>query len=214
MALTLAQAVADVRQLLNEPTAVFWTDAQLEDWVKEGTRIIAAKTLAVEADDTISLVTDQLVYTSSDHPWIADCLEQYAAIYNGANDKYKGLQFIHPKQIGNLMTYTKGEPRYYSFHNRSFYIWPLPSSTYNGATVNILYATETEDVTALKDEFQHLAILWSFAKAKEKDMKFQEAGALKGQFFQELQFVRADKTIRAPESTATVKTGAPEQRGR
>jgi hypothetical protein len=216
MALTLVQAVADVRQLLNEPTAVFWTDAQLEDWIKEGTRIIAAKTLAVEADDDITLVTNQLVYTTAngDGAWIDNCLEQYAAIYNNGSNKYKGLQFIHPKQIGNLMTYTAGEPRYYSFHNRSFYIWPLPSSTYNGNTVNVLYSTETEDVTALQDEFQHLAILWAFAKAKEKDMKFAEAGALKGQFFQELQFVRSDKTLRAPESTAVVKTGAPEPRGR
>lgn len=210
MALTLVQATADVRQLLNEPTAVFWKDAEITDWLAEGTRIIAAKTLGVEADDDLTLVTNQLMYTTAngDGAWIDNCLEQYAAIYNDGSNKYKGLQFIHPKQIGNLMTYTAGEPRYYSFHNRSFYIWPLPSSSYNGNVVSVLYAKETDDITELRDEHQHLAILWAFAKSKEKDMKFAEAQQLKTQFFQELNFTRSDKTVRGAEPTAAVKQGA------
>ena len=211
MALTLVDAVADVRQLCNEPLAVFWKDAEFEDWLAEGTRIIAAKALCVEDTQTISLVTNQLIYNYADGvtTWAADCLEQYAAIYNDGNNKYKGLQFVHPKQIGNLMTYTAGEPRYYSFHNRSFYIWPLPSSDYNGKTVSILYAKETDDITELNDEYQHLAILWAFARAKEKDMKFSEASQLKNQFFQELSFARADKVVRTPETNAAVKQGVP-----
>lgn len=214
MALTLSECVADVRQLCNEPSAVFWTDSEFEDWIAEGTRIIASKALCVEGNDTITLVTNQLTYNLADGvtTWAANCLEQYAAIYNDGNNKYKGLQFVHPKQIGNLMTYTAGEPRYYSFHNRTFYIWPLPSSDYNGNTINVLYAKETDDVTDLNDEYQHLAILWAFAKAKEKDMKFAEAQQLKGQFFQELSFLRADKVVRMPESTQSVKQGVPSAR--
>jgi hypothetical protein len=214
MALTLVQAVEDVRQLCNEPSAVFWTDSEFEDWIAEGTRIIAGKALCVEGSDNITLVTNQLIYNNADGvtTWAANCLEQYAAIYNDGNNKYKGLQFIHPKQIGNVMTYTSGEPRYYSFHNRSFYIWPLTSSDYNGNTINVLYAKETEDITDLNDEYQHLAILWAFAKAKEKDMKFQEAQQLKGQFFQELSFLRQDKVVRMPETTQAVKQGAPSGR--
>ena len=209
MALTLSQATADVRQLLNEDTAVFWTDAEIEDWIAEGTRIIASKTLCVEADDNLTLATGQLNYTSSDAAWIADCLEPYAAIYNDGSGNHKGIQFIHPKQLGNVQTFTDGPPRYYSFHNRTFYVWPLPTATENGNNILILYASESDDVTALKDEFQHLAILWAFAKAKEKDMKFGEAGALKGQFYSELNFERADKSTRPGESTKDVKTGMP-----
>jgi len=91
MSLTLSGAVADVRQSLNEPTAVFWKDAEIEDWIKEGTRLVASKTRSVEADDDLTLVTNQLVYTSSDESWIGDCLATYAGIYDNGSNKYKGL---------------------------------------------------------------------------------------------------------------------------
>jgi hypothetical protein len=207
MALTLAQMTADVRQLLNESSAVFWNDSEIQDWLYEGTRIIASKTLSIEADDDITLVTNQLIYTSSDESFIGDCLEPYAAIYDDGSYKYKGLEMVHPKQIGNLMTYTPGPPRYYAFHNRSFYIWPVPTTTENGNTVSILYASESEDPTALTDEFQHLAIQWAFARAKEKDQKFAEAAALKQNFYTEMQFERQDKITEQGEGTQSVKLG-------
>lgn len=211
MALTLTEAVADARQLLNEPTAVYWADSELEDWIKEGVRIIAAKSLQVEADDNITLVTDQLIYNLADGvtTWAADCLEPYAAIYNNGSNKYKGLQLIHPKQIGQLMTFTPGDPKYYSFHNRSFYVWPLATSAENGRVISVLYAKETDDITELFDEHQHLAVIWAQARAMEKDHKYQTAASLKAQFFQELDFTRKDKTTRAGETSTSVKTGQP-----
>lgn len=207
MALTLSDATADLRNLLNEPTAVFWTDGELEDWIKEGVRMISSKTHAVEADDDLTLVTSQLIYTSSDHSWIADMLAPYAAIYDNGSNKYKGLEFIHPKQIGNSLTYTAGDPRYYSFHNRSIYIWPLPSTATNGNTVSFLYAKESEDITELKDEHQHLAIMWGQIRAMEKDMKWQSAAAMKQQFYSELNFEKQDKHNRDAEGIAGVKMG-------
>jgi hypothetical protein len=211
MALTLIQATADVRQLLNEPAAVYWTDTELEDWIKEGTRLISAKTLQVEETADITLVQNQLIYNLADGvtTWAADCLEPYAAIYNNGSNKYKGLQLVHPKQIGNLMTFTSGDPKYYSFHNRSFYIWPLPSATTATRTVSILYAKESEDVTELSDEHQHLAIIWAQARAMEKDHKYGTAQSLKQQFFSELDFTRKDKTSRAGENSTSVKSGQP-----
>jgi hypothetical protein len=209
MSLTLVKGIADVRQLLNEPTAVFWTDLEIEDWIKEGTRIIVSKTHGVEATGNITLVQNQLSYTSTDSTWIGDCMWAYAALYNNGANKYKGLQFIHPKQIGNLLTFTAGDPKYYSFFNRAFYIWPLPSSTIVGNTVLTMYAKETEDFTLLPDEFQHLAIMWGQAKAYEKDMKHAQAAAIKQNFYSEMQFERNDKTTRPGEPARGVKAGVP-----
>jgi hypothetical protein len=209
MALTLSEAVADVRQMLNEPNAVFWTDSEIEDWVKEGTRIVVSKLHGVEADDDLTLVENQLIYTSSDEAWIASCMWVYAAIYNNGSNKYKGLIFVHPKQIGNLLTFTAGDPKYMAMHNRSIYIWPLPSATTAARTVSFLYAKESEDYTELPDEFQHLPIMWAQAKAYEKDMKHAQAAALKQTFYGELQFERADKTIRPADNPRAVKAGIP-----
>lgn len=207
MALTLSDAIDQTRAMLNEDTAVFWLDSEITDWIKEGTRIVASKALCVEADDDLTLVQNQLIYTSSDHSWIGDCIEIYAAIYDNGSNKYKGLQMVHPKQIGNLLTFTAGDPRYVAFHNRSIYIWPLPSATTATRTISFLYATESDDVTALKDEWQHLPMIWAQARALEKDHKYQTAMSLKQQFFSELDFERKDKTDREGEPTASVKTG-------
>lgn len=213
MALTLADALADARNLLNEPTAVFWTDAELTDWIAEGTILVSSKSHCVEADDDLTLVTNQLIYTSSDHTWIGDMLLPYTAIYNNGSNKYKGLEIVHPKQIGNLLTFTAGAPRYVAFHNRSIYIWPLPSTATNGNTVSFLYAKETNDMTELKDEMQHLVILWAQIRAYEKDMKWQTAAALKQQFFSELNFEKSDKIMRQAEGPQSVKTGQATRNG-
>jgi len=209
MSITLNEAIADVRMVLNEANAVFWTDSELSDWIKEGTRIVASKIRCVEADDDLTLVTSQLVYTSSDDAWIADCIAPYAAIYNNGSSGYKGLQFVNPKQIGNLLTYTAGDPKYYSFHNRSFYIWPLPTATENGNVVSMLYAKESDDFTAIPDEFQHLPIMWSQAKAYEKDKMHAQAAMAKQNFYSEIQFERIDKTTRPGETSRAVKAGVP-----
>jgi hypothetical protein len=209
MALTLAAATADVRQLLNEPTAVFWSDTEIQDWLNEGTRIVSSKTLLVEDTQNLTLVQDQLSYASGDHTWIGSCLELYAAIYDNGSNKYKGLQVMHPKQIGNLLTFTSGDPRYIALHNRKIYIWPLPSSTTDARTVSILYAKESDDYTEITDEFQHLPILWAQARAMEKDHKMQQAAAIKAQFYTEMQFERADKEMRSGEPTSAVKRGTP-----
>lgn len=207
MSLTLAQATTDVRDLLNEPTAVFWTDTEIEDWIKEGVIKISSKLHGVEADDDLTLVENQLIYTSTDHSWIGDCMAIQAAIYDDGANKYKGLQFVNPKQLGNVKTFTSGDPRYYGFYNRTIYIWPLPSSTTAGNTISFLYAKETNDITELQDEHQGLAIIWAQIKAYEKDMKWQTAAALKQEFYSELNFEKADKHLRQGEPEQAVKQG-------
>ena len=207
MAITLANAVSEVRSLLNEPTAVFWTDSEIQTWLQEGTRITASKTLCVQGSDTITLVEGQLTYTSSGHSWIGDCLEPYAVIYYDTSS-YHGLRLIHPKQLGNVMTFTAGDPKYYSFHARTFYVWPLPSAGVDGRTLTVLYAAETDDITDLRDEYQNLPITWALSKAKMKDQKFAEAAALQAQFFSEISFERQDKVVRPGETEENVKTGS------
>ena len=65
MSYTLATAVAQVRSTLNEDTATFWTDGELEGWIEEGTILFSTISLCVEADDTITLIENQINYSSS-----------------------------------------------------------------------------------------------------------------------------------------------------
>lgn len=208
MSLTLSNAIAEVRYTLNETTAVFWTDAQITAWIQEGVRVFSSKTLMVEGSDSIDpLIASQLAYTSSDETWLADVIEPYAAILYDGTSAYKGLIKVHPRQIGNVATFTAGSPKYYSLYNRSLYIWPLATSAVvsAGATVSVLYAKETDDITAVADEYQHLPIVYATAKCKQKDSKFAESTSLMQQFLNEVNFERADKHEREVDGTDSFK---------
>jgi hypothetical protein len=203
MALTLSDAITEVRNNLNESSASFWTDAEITSWIKEGVRLFSSKTLLVEGtDDLDPLKVTTLSYSSSDETWIADIIEPYAAIYYDGSAYYKGLIKIHPRQIGNLaLGKTAGPPKYYAIHDRNIYIFPLSSAAVAAAgKITFLYAKETDDITALDDEYQHMPIVYATAKAKQKDQKFQQANTLMAQFFQEVSFERTDKHARETDS--------------
>lgn len=201
MALTLSDAITEIRDNLNEATAAFWTDAQLTKWIKEGVRNFSTKTLLVEdTQDIDPLIANQLSYSSGDETWIADIIEPYAAIYNDGSTppNYKGLIKIHPRQIGNLALGAEGPPKYYCLFNRMMYIFPMTTAAVvaAGGKITMLFSKETDDITVLADEFQHLPIIYATAKAKQKDQKFAEAAALMQQYMMETSFERQDKHAR------------------
>ena len=173
----------------------FWSDDEIENWIKEGTRVFSSKSLMVEEIGTISpMILTTPYYDSGDETFLANVLEIYAVIYN-ITTSYKGLVKIHPRQIGNLAkSAVTGPPKYYCLFNRQLYIFPLASAAeVSAGTLDVLYAAETDDITDLADEYQHLPITYATAKALQKDQKFGQAGVLMQQFYQELSFERSDK---------------------
>jgi hypothetical protein len=203
MALTLSDATTQVRSNINEAIAGYWSDAEIQNWIKEGVRVFSSKSLMCEATGTVDpMITSTLFYDSGDETFIADILEIYTVLYFDGTSTYKGLIKIHPRQIGNLATRTVGPPKYYCLHDRKFYILPMVSATEvaAGATLSVLYAKETDDITALTDEFQHLPIIYATAKAYQKDEKWGAASGLMSQFFQETSFERNDKHARETDS--------------
>lgn len=220
MALTLANGVTQVRSNVNEAIAGYWSDTEIETWIKEGTRNFSTKSLMCEATGTIApMITSTLFYDSGDETFLADILELYTVLYFNGTATYKGLVKIHPRQIGNLALSTAGPPKYYCLYNRNLYIMPMVSATEvaAGATLSVLYAKETDDITALADEFQHLPILYATAKCYQKDEKWGAASALMSQFFQESSFERTDKHARETDSLDKFKIptqgGGPESSG-
>jgi hypothetical protein len=207
MAITLAESITQVRQVLNEASPSFWTDTEITSWIQEGTRIVASKTLMVEDDQTISpLVANQLSYSSSDETWIGTIIEPYAAIYDNGSNKHKGLIKVHPRQLGNLATFTSGVPKYYCLYNRKLFVWPLSTATeVAAASIRVLFSKETDDITDLTDEFQHLPVQYAIGRAKQKDQKFAEANSLFVQFYNDVNFERSDKHTRETDSVESFR---------
>ena len=216
MSLTLAQGITEVRDLVNEASAVFFSDAQITKLIQEGTRIFSSKTLLVEDTQVLDPpIANKLVYSSTEETWLATTLAIYAAIYDNGSNVHKGLIKVHPRQIGNLATGTAGPPKYYCFFNRNLYVWPLPSATVIASgQISFLLSKETDDITEVTDEFQHLPIMYAIAKAKQRDQKFADATSLLAQFFQELNFERADKHDRTVDSIESFKVPAQDKGNR
>ena len=195
MALTLNQAIAQVRDNLNEDTSVFWSDAEITQWIQEGCRDFSSKSLMVESDGDVDLVANQIVYSSSDAAFIGSILEPYAVLYNDGLDNWKGIIKAHPRMIGNEATNTSGEPRYYSLHRRKIYIWPKPTAAMvaAGAYLRILYAMETDDITEFTDEYQHIPMLYAQARCLYKDRRFSEGNSIMSLYSAFTNFERQDK---------------------
>lgn len=196
MSLTLSDAVSEVRSNVNETTAAYWSDAEIETWVKQGCRIFSSESLMVEGtEDLDPLIANQLSYDSSDESWIGTAAYLHTAIYYDGGTKYKGLIKVQPHQIGNVATFTSGAPKYVCFFDHKIYVWPLTTAAIVSANgiITFLIAKETNDITEIQDQYQYIPILYATAKAKQKDRKFTEAGTLMKEFEQKTVFERKDK---------------------
>lgn len=210
MSLSLADAITAVRDVLNEPTSVFWSDAEITRWIQEGTRDFSTKSLLVEDTENITLVADQISYSSSDHAFIGDIIEPYACLYNDGSDNYSGIIKIHPRVIGNEATNTAGKTKYYALFNRMIWVWPAPTAAMvaAGATLKLLFAKETDDITAITDEYQHIPILYARAMAKYKDKQFSEGNVYMSAYLNFSGFERQDKHAREADTLDMFKVGA------
>jgi len=98
--------------------------------------------------------------------------------------------------IGNHDILSAGAPRYYTIWNKSFYVMPAPSATYNAKDIMVLYTKITDDITELEYEFQKLAIKYAYAMAKMKDKQFAEATLVLADYNNALAFEKDDKIER------------------
>jgi hypothetical protein len=163
-----------------------------------------------DTEDLDPLVDGQLYYEASDETWIGDVMEIYSALYYDGSANWKGLIKIHPRQLGNIATRTAGPTKYYCLHDRKIYLWPVPNATVvaAGAKIQFLFSMESDDITDMSDEYQHLPIIYATAKAKQRDQKYGEASALLSQFMQEIAFERTDKHAREVDSLDKFKIPA------
>lgn len=62
MTVTLSTARSEVRALLDEPSAQFWSDAQLNSWINQGAQDIARRAQALWMQANVTAVVDQQNY--------------------------------------------------------------------------------------------------------------------------------------------------------
>ena len=190
-----ADSVTEVRSLINETTASFWTDAQLQSWMDNGISDIAARTGCIEDSDTFLLVTSQYEYVNlvtDGAAAVSNITQVWGCIYLNPDDGYIGLKRILPRQVADLPHMKPGPPVYYYHFDNKIGIFPLPTSGQNGDSVKIYFsknpsaATLELRIAELPSEY-HNAMLWyCAAMAYKKEHRFTESDKFFQMYLEEL----------------------------
>lgn len=203
-----ADSVTEVRSLINETTASFWTDAQLQEWLDQGISDIAARTGCIDDSDTFLLVTSQYEYTdlvTDGAAAVSDITKVWGCIYLNPDDRYIGLKRILPSQIADLPHMQSGPPVYYYHFNDKIGILPLPTSAENGDSVKIYFsknpsaATLELRIAELPSEY-HNAMLWYCAsQAHKKEHRYVASDKFYQMYLEELNALKQELGNAPPE---------------
>ncbi len=198
MALTLATILTSVRDLLNESTASFFTDAEITRWIAQATLDISTVGKCVEATTTIGMVTST--------PSYALPIDNVEVMHVEWIPTRQGLRRITPSLLGEAGTeLEEDQPLRWFEYAAQLWVEPLPSVTASGDNVRVYYSRATQDITLLPDSYQLLAILYATAMGKAKDKRYAEMGALMQVYNNGLAFRKIELNARVPHSDSDLK---------
>ena len=113
---TLANIRTEVRALLNEATASFWSDAQIDEWLAQASLDTSVKTHCVETTGTVTLVQGTVEYalpTTFANPAITDTEARVIQLY-GAYLSNVGFLRTRPQVWGHQQPTTQTTPLWYT----------------------------------------------------------------------------------------------------
>ena len=192
---TATTARTQIRALINETTASFWTDTEIDNWVKEATEDISARALCIQDTDTFLLVTSQYEYTelvTDGADGVTDILKVWGCIYLSPDDGYIGLKRIEPFQIADLPHMTAGPPKYYYHFDDKIGIFPLPTSAENGDSVKVYFSKQSQTIGDLPNEYQPLTFWYAAAMAYKKEHRYTESDKFYQMFLEELNALKLE----------------------
>jgi hypothetical protein len=195
--LNATTALQEVRVLLNEATANFWTDEEINNWVISGAMDVSRKTLCLLKQDTVALATDTLLYTAMDTAGaggVAKIVHVYACYYgesDGSTD-FWGLRRIDPIALGHLPENATGPPRHFFHANANLGFHPLPSTDENTKKVQVIYSGYAAGIGDLPAHLQDFVLQFAFAKAMKKLGRMAKANVILNEYHVGLMASRAD----------------------
>ena len=178
-----------VRDLLNEATADFYTDAEINRWINDAERDIAEKSLCLDHIDSLS--TTNAIRTVAFSGYRVAYLE-----YTYDTTKGLGLKRITMNQIGKPPSNGTTPQRWYP-SGSNVCIEPIPNATYtlNAYTADFpsIEMSSNPDIPEISPEFRPLMILYAYARGLEKVKRTGQAAQIIGMYVNELIHARMDK---------------------
>ena len=195
-----ADSVIIVRYMINEATASFWSDTELQEWIDEGVIDVINRGLALRQYDDLALSSGIYAYetTTEDSVSVADIIKIFGVVYLSPDNEYIGLKKIMPSQIADLPHMLSGPPKYYCHYNTVIIILPVPSSAEDTKEVKLFYAMRTTAATqALRiadvpATHKPLIYLYAASMAFRKEHRFAAADAMYRQYLDQLNALKQE----------------------
>lgn len=185
---TLANLRTRVRDLLDEDytttVEMFWSNAEINQWIKDGEQDIAEKALCVRSIDAVST-------TASTR----------SVSYNGYKVMYLeysgiGLRKTTPMQLGRLPISGSTPQRWFDLDG-GVYVEPIPDDIYS---LNLYLSdhitnalSDDPDVSEIPPVFRSLIVLFAMYRALYKEKRYQHAEQVESIYNVELAHAVVDK---------------------
>lgn len=192
------------RYMLNDPTIwggtqkSIWSDAELLQWLNDGTNDIVTRTQCLEDIETETLVANTYSYALT-----TNFIAIKAVVYKNAigneytlergNFQGKAGSF----SFGQTQSMT-GAPAYFMQWENSVIIYPIPSATEASDTIDVYMVIRPTAATGATDDvkvpayYDRALTLYIVAQALYKDGKFNKASRIMTEYLAELDRYRAD----------------------
>lgn len=160
-----------VRSVLNETTATFWADAQLNRFINDGERDVAIKTCCLENIDAATTTSGSRLVAFAGYG------VNYAE-YIPASGNPIGLVKIMPKQLGRVPT-NGTTPQYWLTWGSSVVIDPIPAATHNlnlyVSDYPLAEMSNDTDEPSIPADCHELITQFAIYRALLRDRKFARA---------------------------------------
>lgn len=188
---TLLELRTDVRSHVDEQTAIFWEDTELDRWINEGLREVARRSETLQKQRSYTVENGKEAYPLPD-----DMLRIYRVEYKRTTDHIMPLEFRPFNEMDSVWGYSRtrtgGSPEFYSIWSypgsggQGLYVTPVPSETLSDGLRVFYYAlpkqvVEDEDVAEIPAGWEDLIPLYVEYTARRKeasDNRWQEAKGL------------------------------------
>jgi hypothetical protein len=195
MALSAATLATNIRYLLKEATASYFSDAEITAWIADASTDISAKTLCYEAAGEITLVAGTLEYAEP-----TGCLKIASVHYDN-----KPLTKIHPKALGVATNRAAGKPEHYYHFAKKIGFWPLADDGAAAAKPRVLHAALTATVANIPEQYGPMVELYALVRAKIKEEKTAQASMIYQMYLSSLMFHRQDLTEQTVDAKSEFK---------
>jgi hypothetical protein len=180
----------DVRGHIDEASASFWTDAQLNTWVNDALRDIARRTETLQTIGTVAVVAGTRSYTLNFSPNLfrVHRVEFDPGPGQGPIYPLEARNFYELDQVwGSQQAQQRAYPDYWALFGfppgLSIYLFPVPSQAGN---LNVYYyrlpatATADTDVLEVPEGWWDLVTLYAEVHAlrKDADPRFTDAAQM------------------------------------